>query len=51
MRCDKSFSKNSGSVAGKKYFNYPDKYAGFIKPSRIVGVDFPEENFDLNEEL
>ncbi|OXU26381.1 hypothetical protein TSAR_013415 [Trichomalopsis sarcophagae] len=51
VKFDEPFGKNNGTVAGKKYFECPDKYGGFVKPASIVLGDFPEEDFDLNEEL
>ncbi|KAL7288942.1 hypothetical protein TKK_0016905 [Trichogramma kaykai] len=51
VKYDEPFGKNNGSVAGKKYFECIDKYGGFVKPAHVVIGDFPEDDFDLDEEL
>jgi len=51
IKYDEPVGKHDGIVKGKRYFQCPDKYGALVKPNCILVGDFPEDDYDLNEEL
>ena len=55
LQYDEPVGKNDGSTKGKRYFECPQNYGGFVRPNLVRTGDFPpfdeDFSFDSGDEL
>jgi tubulin-folding cofactor B len=52
VRLDEPSGKNAGSVKGKNYFECPDGYGSFQRPTNVTVGDFPPvDEFASDDEI
>lgn len=51
VKLDEPYGMNDGQVKGIKYFESPNKYGIFLRPSKIMTGNYPELDFDETDEI
>ena len=51
VKLDEPYGMNDGSVKGVKYFDCPNKYGIFLRPSKLMTGNYPELDFDELDEI
>lgn len=51
VHLDEPLGKHNGSVKGKSYFDAPNLHGTFARPANVTVGDFPENDFDDDDEL
>lgn len=50
VQYDEPVGLNDGEVKGKRYFQCPPKYGGFMRPDKLEVGDFPEEDIFASDD-
>lgn len=51
LQFDEPVGKNDGSINGKRYFQVSPNHGSFVKPEMIEIGDFPEDNYEEDDEI
>jgi len=50
VQYDEPVGKNDGSIKGKRYFECPPKYGGFLRPDKLSVGDYPEDDSWMDDD-
>lgn len=51
IKYDEPLGKHDGTFKEKEYFKCANNYGGFVKPHHVLCGDFPEDDYDLEDEI